>query len=84
MLIFNGQVRLTPKELEQYRKDTGVMEPPNTVAEYNRVLQHAADWWRDVAGNPEALLLAHLLEMDKLPMTTTTTEPGRKEENSHG
>ncbi len=67
MITFNGSIRLTAKELQSYRKDTGRTQAPKTVAEYNRCLQEAADYWRQAAGegDPVGNLLAELIEYEK-------------------
>ena len=68
MITFNGSIRLTTKEFQSYKKDTGRTKVPKTVAEYNRHLQEAADYWRQATGedDPVGNLLAELIEYEKV------------------
>lgn len=60
-LILGARIRLTGKDADEFRCDTGRSQLPKTISEYNQAYQQAADlWWAD--GSPEAGLLAFVCE----------------------
>ena len=69
MIVLDGKIRLTAKEIISHRIDTGIQKVPLTVAEYNQQLQDAAAYWRQETGgdDPAGNLLANLLELDQVP-----------------
>ena len=70
MIREGNQVRLTKKEQDQFRHETGCTKLPTTVGEYNQRMQEVADYYRQHGGGePEAEVLAQLYEMWKIDET---------------
>lgn len=72
MISVDGKIRLTEKEQEMFRAQTGLTRIPETVAEYNQALEDARAYWNQEAGaegsgdSPENRLLNFMLEDDKV------------------
>ena len=61
MIRSGNNIRLTGKEAETYKMDTGRNSLPKTVNEFNMAYKEAISLWRD-SNTPEGYLLAAVLE----------------------
>lgn len=67
-LILGRYIRLTGNDADDFRRDTGRSQLPQTISEYNQAYQQAADlWWSD--GSPEGGLLAQICELSVIDET---------------
>jgi hypothetical protein len=71
MLRLGKTIRLTQSEYEELCcliSDTPVVlyRPPDSVDEYNDLLQQAADYWKHVVADDEAKIVAGVIEETKI------------------